>query len=189
MFRRAVRFAESGSANPAENRLTEITAAVLEPHPPLARGFTAALLAQAARGARPAAQPRIAAAHAWLAEHGDPAEVLVTTQLMRGGRIVDLELRLACDPLRRARDLIVWVEIKHGADISGDQLDAYLNLVDQEPGVVRTVIVLAPSQSPPSAALVPDAVAVAFWQQVLGDCVTRPADRISAHFARDPTGG
>lgn len=173
MFRRVVRFAERGSDNPAENRLTEITAAVLERHPVLARGFIAALLRQAARNARPAAQPRIAAAHAWLAEHGDTAEVLVSTQLMRGGRYVDLELRLAYDPLRRARDLVVWVEIKHGAGISGDQLDAYLSLIDQEPGVVRTIIVLAPGQTPPSGALVPDAVSVALWQQVLGDCLTR----------------
>jgi hypothetical protein len=55
MFRRAVRFAESGSANPAENRLTEITAAVLERHSSLARAFTAALLAQAAGAAHPGA--------------------------------------------------------------------------------------------------------------------------------------
>jgi hypothetical protein len=171
MFRRAVRFAERDSANPAENRLTEITAAVLERHPPLARGFTAALLTQAARGARPAARPRTAAARAWLAKHGNTAEVLVATQLVRGGRVVDLQLRLTCDPLRRARDLIVWVEIKHGADISGLQLDAYLDLIDQEPGAVRTLIVLAPRQRPPSAALVPDGVPVAFWQQVLGDRV------------------
>jgi hypothetical protein len=92
---------------------------------------------------------------------------------MRGGRFVDLELRLACDPLRRARDLIVWVEIKHGADISGDQLSAYVDLIAREPGAARTVIVLVPRQSPPSPALVPDAVPVAFWQKVVGDCVTR----------------
>lgn len=57
MFRRAVRCAEGGSANPAENRLTEITAAVLERHTRLARRFTAALVAQEAGDAR-AAAPR-----------------------------------------------------------------------------------------------------------------------------------
>jgi len=189
MFRRAVRFTESDSANPAENRLTEITAAVLERHPPLACGFTAALLAQAAPAARAAAQRRIAAAHAWLSEHGDTAEVLIDTQVMRGGRFVDLELRLACDPLRRTRDLIVWVEIKHGADISGDQLSAYDALIDREPGAARAVVVLAPRQSPPSTALVPDTVPIVFWQQVLGDCLTRlpvqPHDSAGALLTRE----
>ena len=173
MFRRAVRFADTGSANPAENRLTEITAAVLERHPPLARAFTAALLAQAARNASTAARPRIAAARAWLVEHGDTAEVRIDTQLMRGGRFVDLGLRLKYDPLRRARDLIVWVEIKRGAGISGDQLSAYLDLIEREPGAVSTVIVLAPRQSPPSENDVPDAVPVVFWQQVLAECARR----------------
>jgi hypothetical protein len=101
---------------------------------------------------------------------------MVSTQLMRGGRFVDLELRLAPDPLRRARDLLIWVEIKHGADISRDQLTAYLELIEREPGAVRTLVVLAPRQSPPSAALVPDAVPVAFWQQVLGPVTLLPVE-------------
>jgi len=173
MFRRAVRFVESGLADPAENRLTEITAAILERHAPLARAFTAALLSQAERNAAPSAQPRVAAAQAWLVEHGPAADVQVATQLARGGRFVDMQLRLSCDPLRRERDLVVWVEIKHGADISGSQLPAYVELIEEEPATARTVFVLAPRQSPPSQDLVPDTVPVLFWEQVLADYTTR----------------
>lgn len=176
LFSRAVHYAESSSADPAENRLTEITGAVLERHQPLAREFTKALLAQAGEKARPAVQPRIAAAVAWLATHGDRAEVMVRTQLPRGSRFVDLELRLASDPLRRARDLVVWVEVKLDADISGDQLSAYLNLIEREPGDVRTLIVLASRKRPPSPNLVPEAVPVAFWQQVIRAVTRLPLD-------------
>lgn len=171
LFGRATRFPVSAG----ENRLTEITAAVLERDPRLAVAFATALVQEASRTAASAAQRDIRRAGAWLTARTRDAEVHVETQVARASGsergIVDLQLRLTTEPIRRDRDLLIWVEIKHGADISGKQLDAYRRLVWREPAAVHLVIVLAPRQSPPTQSLVPEDVPVLFWQDVVSACL------------------
>ncbi len=47
------------------------------------------------------------------------------TQVGRESRAVDMAIRVRPDPLRQHHDLLLWVEVKHGADISGTQLSEY----------------------------------------------------------------
>jgi hypothetical protein len=119
------------SVNPRENRLTEVTAAVLE----LVHGVTAAFIAGVLgagiddaqrRDLGPAEHARRRALLADFISLENP-RVSVTTQLAtRGGRFVDLELLLRPGVGAQSKGLLLWVEIKHGAGLHGDQLDAYL---------------------------------------------------------------
>jgi hypothetical protein len=60
----------------------------------------------------------------------------------------------------------VWVEIKHGADVHGTQLDDYVADIHLEPADERLVVVLAPRGSAGELTGVPLTVPVTEWQTV-----------------------
>jgi hypothetical protein len=61
------------------------------------------------------------------------------------GRFVDLEVWLRPQrPADTASDVLVWVESKHGSDIHGTQLEAYLGDIEAQPGVHKVVLLLVP---------------------------------------------
>lgn len=140
LFTRATKYV-AGASDPGENRLTEVTAAVFERVPGLARHLAIAWLhpSHAALGetfrSNTAADRQAIAALPW------DTPVRVRTQLGVRGRFVDLELRFL-DPDNGSRlAAVVWVEVKHGITAHDQQLLAYSETRPKEPG---GVVVLAP---------------------------------------------
>ena len=182
LFRRVTRYPVLGGLDPHENRLTEVTAAVaarVRDMPAtlvrvLAREGRASLR-ERLRDADPDSRGEIALACRALdrlqAHMESPARssARIATQVVRRGRSVDLEVRLRSDPLDRTQDVLMWVEIKHGAPVHGDQLQSYLERIRLEPAAHRAVVVLAPRGAMPELASVPRRVGVVAWQQVAAD--------------------
>jgi hypothetical protein len=139
LFKRATRYEPSVLANPRENRLTEVFAATLERTADLA-----SLLVSN-----------------WLRVDGIEAGVSVRTQRATGGGYVDLELAFGAPT---NPDLIVWVEVKHGAGESGSQLETYARDIERVPASERKLVLLAPRDSMPP---VRDPTVIRIeWQQV-----------------------
>jgi hypothetical protein len=178
LFSRATRYIRSPSLDPHENRLTEVTAAVLERVDGLAKSSLLALLGSACEDAeRSLSGASGSEAAAWEAEGNRRRSVLqaiqdlelprvrVRTQVTTPkGRFVDLEVWLRPErPADDARDVAVWLEIKEGSDIHGNQLDVYLEDIAGHRAAERAVLLLAPRgqvfSSPP-----PLAVASVAWQ-------------------------
>src|SRR5690606_37521432 len=101
----------------------------------------------------------------------------------RGRGFVDLELRLESGEL--VRDLVLWIEVKHGAPVHGDQLSVYeQDLRDSvTAGAGRQLIVLAPRQSLPDERAVPTDVPVVTWQALARELQAWAAE----HRPQQPT--
>lgn len=155
LFHRVARYRPTGRLDPRENRLTEITAAVLERVP----GLTAAVAAELA-GTQVATADR--------SDRDEPAEVSprtltherARTQVTVDGRFVDLVLSHV-DAAGTAQDL--YVEIKHGSGEHGDQIEAYLERAARTGALVA---LLVPGRDAPAIAAVPrpSPVRVTSWQ-------------------------
>lgn len=128
--------------DPAENRLTEALAAVLE----RVNGLPHALVEHwTGRRVPPEWMPAIATQRA----------------TARGYRI-DLEIRFRS---QGRSEQVCWVEVKHGADLHGQQLDQYqrdLAHVSDSQQARRDLVLLAPSHAMPSD--VPRTVLKQTWQ-------------------------
>jgi hypothetical protein len=137
LFSRVTRYSQSLSMDPRENRLTEITAAVLERVDELAKEIVVELLRCACEAAVTAgAQSEGRDSSAWQDETACRRSVLaaaeaivaprvrVRTQVTTPkGRFVDMEVWLRPNrPGDRADDVVVWFENKDGAEIHSDQL-------------------------------------------------------------------
>lgn len=151
LFWRVTRYRASAALNPRENRLTEVTAAALEHVDGLAAGFVRDLVCQdAGRLAGPEGDID-AALRADMAF--EVQYVGVATQVgTRSGGWVDLEVVLRPSPSDGRPGLLVWVEVKHGARVHGDQLDTYrTDIWARFPGedFQRVVVLLAPRGSVP----------------------------------------
>lgn len=173
-FRRVTRYPFSSSADPRENRLTEVTAAVVERVDGMAQTFVESVLRAGAEDAlrrelgadevnRRKRLREIARTHVL-------SRVQVNTQVAtRQGRFIDLELLLRPAVGAATPGLRVWVEVKHGAGLHGDQLDAYLRDRGMRPiseHVERVVVLLAPRGWAPTVGVVPSDVLIADWQSV-----------------------
>ncbi len=94
----------------------------------------------------------------------------VNTQVATShGRFIDLEVLLRPAVGAPERGLLIWVEVKHGADLHGDQLDVYLQDIPMRPvpeDVERVVVLLGPRGWTPTAGVLPTEVLVANWQAV-----------------------
>jgi hypothetical protein len=171
MFRRVTRYRASATLDPRENRLTEVTAAALEHVDGLAVLFARCLLALGRRDAErrrlPDVERKRRTMRHELASALRPHRVQVETQVATTqGRYVDLELVLRPRPGAAEPGLLVWVEVKHGADLHGDQVDAYLNdIVGRHPGedLERVVVLLGPRGWEPSQTVAEQA-SRADWQ-------------------------
>jgi hypothetical protein len=179
LFRRVTRYPQSPSLNPRENRLTEVTAAVLERVDGLAQAVVCALLASAGGASSNDAQPTDAPSSAYVAEIAsreralkaaealiDPRASIRTQLTTPKGRFVDLEIWLQPRrPSERADDIRVWIEAKHGTDVHGDQLEVYLADIQAYPASHRVVMLLIPRDQE-LAALPPDSVPLTTWQTI-----------------------
>lgn len=174
LFRRVTRYPVAAALDPRENRLTEVTAAVLEEVDGLAALFVRHLLDEgrevAQHGELPADDAAERARWRSLAERLDVERVEVNTQVATAqGGFVDLEVLLRPRVGSAQRGLLVWVEVKHGADLHGDQLSAYLRDIKLRPvagDVERVVVLLAPRGWEPESDTVPRDVVRADWPGV-----------------------
>lgn len=108
-----------------------------------------------------------------------PAEIR-TQVYTPSGRIVDLEVRLRPDLVDRTQDLVIWVEVKHGAAETAGQLKTYVEDLDDMQGTGQ-VIMLAPANTMPTVA--PEVPRVT-WQ-----AVARLVEREAHTAARDSKRG
>lgn len=195
LFSRATRYTRSPSLNPHENRLTEITAAVLERVDGLPQRIAEALL----RTACDHVSQKLAEAHEastaqwsveqWQSElqrrqaifaavgHLEEPRTLVRTQVTTPkGRFVDMEIWLR--PKRAAEvveDVVLWLEIKEGSDIHGNQLDVYLEDIVAHKAAQKAVLLVAP-RGESFASDPPLPVAPVDWQTVSGVVAAVAAD-------------
>lgn len=130
--------------HPAEDRLTESFAALLQRVPGLGLHLALHWLYPATRTAGAGERPGDTRAAA-MALRAMPPEALhrVATQLSVAGGRVDLELRFAADPLVRADEIVVRVEVKHGIQPHSNQLDVYERTL-KAAGRPHAVVLLAP---------------------------------------------
>lgn len=184
---RVTKYSPRPRLNAAENRLTEVTAGVLEHVDGFPQELVAAMLdfavSDVSMGADIAADDDAATLRRRVVELTDMRErvrqagacdVTIRTQVgTSSGGFVDLEIRLRPDVMDRGHDLIFWVEVKHGAPVHGDQLEVYELDADEGDCVV---LVVAPLQSMPSG--VPAHMPVIPWQAL--------ADGVRKRCRREP---
>lgn len=191
LFQRVTRYSVASSLDPSENRLTEVTAAVLEQVDGLAQVVVVDLLgagnedAQRRELGEAEAARRDGLLH--LARELAAERVDVRTQVTTSqGGFVDLELLIRPKVGSTEPGLLVWVEVKHGADLHGYQLDAYVQDIVSRPVpecVERVVVLLGPRGWAPERGQVPPDVVVADWQGVgrlmnaAADSASRPAEQ------------
>ena len=171
MFRRVTRYAMRPGLDQRENRLTEATAIALEHVDGLAPAFVDVLLEVGERDAR---RRRLCALELQrrreLVAHARrlvPGRAVVETQVPTAkGRYVDLQVHLRPRPHDRTGGLLVWVEVKHGAGVHGDQLESYLTDIQghhDDNGPAPVLVVLGPrGWAPPE---LPGNVLHADWQE------------------------
>jgi hypothetical protein len=177
LFSRLVRWRASDARTPAEDRLTEVFAAVLERVPglalELARGWLDPANTAAGERASEASRPLWNA----LARVEPLTLPRVLTQVPAAGRRVDIELRFA-SVVEGPLDLIVRVEVKHGTHPHSGQIPDYLD--SMPPARESAVILLAPRDILPVVDLaeVPLTVPQRSWQAT--------ARALAAFHADDP---
>lgn len=152
LFRRVTRYRISPTQDPRENRLTEVTAAVLE--------RVDGLAVQLER----------------LRELDRPRLVVDTQVTTASAKFVDLELRFSPRPFQPGETCLFWVEVKHGANVHGTQLTDYETDIRLKAADQRLVLVLAPRQSADELVGVPDTMPVVDWQAI-AEVVRRWAKR------------
>ena len=175
--------------DPRENRLTEVTAGVLERVDGLAYEVLDAILKSAASATRARlfdthgsdteqwseALARIEVELAAFERLSRPRVHLETQRVTSGGRFVDLELRFRPQPGEPGDEFVFWIEIKHGAGVHDNQLPAYEHDIEFVPADHRRVLVLAPRLEMPDPADV-QTMPVIEWQAV-GRAIRRWARR------------
>lgn len=124
LARRVVRYTPA-LVDPGENRLTELLAWTLDVVPELAVDLLPG-----------AAVPPL----------GSPVHVR-TQRSTVGGRFIDLEISYGS---QTSPDVLVWIEIKHGASLHENQMENYVADMSHEPGATKVLGLLAPRNSMPS---------------------------------------
>jgi hypothetical protein len=171
LFRSVTRYPVTFVINQRENRLTEVTAAVLDRVQGLPRTAVAQLLAggleDAERRSLPPKESTRRAELRSLVSELVVRRVEISTQVATSsGHYVDLELLLRGPIGAEEPGLLVWVEIKHGAGLSGNQLDWYVRDIELRPvpeAVERAVVLLVPRGESPDGD-VPATVLITDWQ-------------------------
>jgi hypothetical protein len=199
LFSRATRYTRSPSLDPHENRLTEITAAVLEHVDGLAQKIAEALLKAACDHASQALaeEGNDASSSAWrselqrrqtilaAAERLEEPRARIRTQVTTPkGRFIDMEIWLRPKrPADTVEDVVLWLEIKEGTDIHGDQLDVYLEDIAAHAAAQKAVLLVAP-RGQSFASSPPLAVAPVDWQTATAVVMVATADRTRTDVER-----
>lgn len=131
---RVTRYVASGDREPREDRLTEITAAVLERVPGLGRELALGWLAPRSGADHESPSKETDGLHYALRALPSDTPVSTATQRTIPHRRVDLELRFR-DPETNSQVAVIWVEAKHGTDPHSGQIPAY-RLYCPQPGAV-----------------------------------------------------
>jgi hypothetical protein len=180
-FGRVSRFARPALAVPRENQLTEVFAAVLARVDALALGLADHWLAP-----HPSddveARARRAALRTELLTDGVKLRGVRTQRPTRSGGFVDIELRFA--DAAAMDDLVVWVEVKHGASPHDQQLDNYLQDLAATGARAGALILLAPRQSYPFEPEPAPDVAQRTWQDTAAQLRRwrdAPAEQVSSY--------
>ena len=138
---RVTRYRYSGTVDPAENRLTESLAAVLDTVPELG-----AVIPQ------------------WLGVVESSGRPIIRTQrLTQSGGFIDLELRFGA--VTRP-DLLMWVEVKHGSVPTLFQLERYRQDIALEGAATTRLVLLLPDGTHMPAGAGPSLVSVVRWQEL-----------------------
>jgi hypothetical protein len=163
LFRRVTRYLPTTGVDPTEDRLTEITAGVLERVEGLARHLVLHWIDPARAATSECASVGTATDCAAVAALPPHAAVAVRTQVRCGeSRIVDLELRFFERDRTSATAAVVWVEVKHGTSPHTRQLHDYTRLRPVLPG---GVVLLAPRGDLPAPVdECPETVPQRSWQ-------------------------
>lgn len=176
LFGRLSRYPRSPKLDPRENRLTETTAAVLERVDGAPWAVVLALLDAAihaaerravASGMPPTADIDLLRASRAACALLTGAQATVSTQVSTSnGRFVDMAVSLRADAHPTAvPNMLVWFEVKYGADMHGDQASAYLRAIRTLPAEHRVVLLLAPRGLEIKGAL-PAEIPIVHWQTV-----------------------
>jgi hypothetical protein len=191
LFRRVTRYRIAPTQDPRENRLTEVTAAVLERVDGLAYDVMDTVLATAATAAHERIFNAAADAEVSVLERArdalamqlerfrelDRPRLHVDTQVTTASsKFVDLELRFSPRPFEPGQKFLFWVEVKHGANVHGTQLTDYETDIRLRDADQRLVLVIAPRQNAGELVGVPDTMPVIDWQ-ALAEVVRRWAKR------------
>ena len=92
------------------------------------------------------------------------------------GRYVDMEIRLRPKrPADTAEDVVLWLEIKEGSDIHGNQLDVYLEDIVAHKAAQKAVLLVAP-RGQSFASSPPLTVAPVDWQSASAVVAATVAD-------------
>ena len=176
LFRRVTRYAVNPAADPGENRLTEITAAVLEHVPSLRTKVLRELVRLASEdpGLPQEERDRVASYVSHIDGLAQPRIRLNTQRTTGSGKFVDLELLVRSQNWQAGNGLLLWVEVKHGALEHGSQLSDYLH--DITPAAAAgsdssLVVLLAPRDDIPRLSP-PLGVATVAWE-LITRCISR----------------
>lgn len=105
-----------------------------------------------------------------------------TQRYTRSGKFVDLELRFA-RPASGSDDVVIWVEVKHGASPHEHQLTTYVADLADQGAPAGAVVLLAPRASYPFPEPPPDEVPQRTWQQTARFCARHARGKAGeSHF-------
>lgn len=174
LFRRITRYRLAPNQDPRENRLTEVTAAVLERVDGLAHYVMEMVIADArerldddeSASSRKNLSSTLDDMLERIRQLSSPRLRLTTQKTTASRKFVDLELCLSPQPGEPGDVLLFWIEVKHGAKPGETQLTDYEGDIDKEAAGQRLVVLLAPRQSVPDLADVPDTIPIVEWQAV-----------------------
>jgi hypothetical protein len=155
--------------NEKENRLTEVVAALLDsPHcSGLAHRVASGWAEAAAKDERVAAPATFWRLRDLLSAGVESLQCRVNTQtpIVVDGEVRRPDLELVFTRRDEPREILLWVEVKHGSPPTRDQLKAYVDAL-RERSVEGAVFLLAPrSDIPFRPGQVPTAVPQLAWQQ------------------------
>lgn len=166
-----------GASDPRENRLTEITAGVMEHVDGFALALALAIVEEGRDPSSPAKADEVLSTLQSL--RVDPAryELRVDTQLPVAGKYIDLSLTfIPCDG---RPSVTIWVEVKHGSPFSGEQQpENYESRLQVLRGQrAKALVVLAPRGA--NLGQTDESLLVATWQgagrRVEAESLTRTA--------------
>lgn len=170
LFSKVTKYSASPLSRPWENRLTEVTAAVLTEVDGLAFQFIQELLKKSIREDGPETEEDKARDDLLeaLARLRNCRATIRTQVRTRSGRFVDLEV-IFRSRSSNALKFVAWVEIKHGTKPHSGQLRAYLNDIGSVAlGARKAVLLLAPRDDLPFEFDVPEEVPSISWQSLAG---------------------
>jgi hypothetical protein len=171
-FRVVSRYARPARVEQQENRLTQVFAGTLKYSPGLALALALHWLAPDLGDSAEERAAQSPDAGAALAEGGLVLRGIQPQRPTYGGKTVDLELRFGHPNTSGAEDIVIWVEVKHGASPHEHQLRNYLDDIQKLGVRASAVVLLAPRQSYPftTPERPPPEVRQRHWQRTAGHC-------------------